>query len=231
MTRWFAGYDVADHLTASSVPSTRAGGAGTAGEEVPSGRCGARAAWLTGQSSWRHSRLSPAQEDVLADLAGLGYVPVPGGFPYNRAAMRLPYRPEPVLAASVRNTAQYVAARTSARFADDVVRHLQPLVDATEHHLLLLCGSTGAQLLATAAPRLRVRAGLTVTAVALGPVGARPEAAPGLQVRVLQGDRDLVSRWGYRGTPDLVVPGRHLGYATSAQVRAEVLRVAREVLA
>lgn len=190
---------------------------------VPSPAC---AAWLTGQSSLRHSGLSPGQVALLEDLAGCGYRPVPGGLPYNSAAMVRPYRPEPIVAASVRNGAQYVAAATSARFGREVAVHVQPVLDATAERLVLLCGSAGAQLLTAALPYLDLPAGLALRVIGLGPVGRLPAPRDGLSVRVVQGARDRISRWGYRGPVDVVVPGGHLDYASHPDVRATVLRLA-----
>ena len=209
MTRWFDGYRTEEHLA---------------------GPAPAAAAWLTGQSSFRHSRLSPAQAELLEALTGLGFTAVPAGFPYNRAALGQPYRREPLVAASVRNGAQYLAARHSRRFGREVARHLQPLVDATADRLLLLCGSSGAQLLTASLPSLRLRPGLRVLAIALGPVGRLPGSGSGVEVHVVQSRTDVVSRWGHRGPVHRQVAGGHLDYATAPEVRAEVLHVARRFL-
>lgn len=205
---WLARYRLEDHLAA------------------PSRAC---AAWLTGQSSLRHSLLSPGQTALLEDLAGQGYRPVLGGLPYNRAAQTATYRPEPIVAASARNGAQYVAAATSVRFDREVAAHVQPLLDATAERLLLLCGSAGAQLLTAALPHLELPAGLAVQVIGLGPVGRLPAPRDGLSVHVLQGRCDRISRWGYRGDVDVVVPGGHLDYATDPDVRSAVLRLALPV--
>lgn len=187
------------------------------------------AAWLSGQSSYRHSQLSPGQLDLLDALASLGCATIRCGFPYNSAAQALPYSAEPLAAASVRNSAQYLAARFDRRFQAELARHLQPLADRTSRRLVLLSGSCGLELLAAALPRLCLRPGLRVLAVGLGPVGRRP----GSQVRlhVIQGDGDWISRLGYRGAADLRVPGGHMAYLNRADVRGEVLRVVSEFLA
>lgn len=190
-----------------------------------------RAAWLTGQSSFRHSQLSPQQHGMLDALAGLGYVPMRCGFPYNREALVEPYRRESLVAASIRNAAQYVASRGGRRFGVEVARHLRPLVERTSDHLLLLCGSCGADLFAAALPHIRLDAGRpVVTVVALGPVGRVPTEDGRITVRVVRGDRDRISRWGCREPADVVVPGGHLDYAAAPAVRAAVLRLAREAV-
>lgn len=188
------------------------------------------AAWLTGQSSFRHSRLSPGQDGLLDAVARAGYAVVRGGFPYSAAAVRLPYRREPILPASARNAAQYLAARWSPGFADDVARRLQPLLDRTERRLLLLCGSCGVEMLTAALPRLRLPADLRVLALALGPVGRLPAPSSSVDVYVVRGDRDHLSRWTSRTPAHVDVTGGHLDYVTVPAVRAEVARVAGEFL-
>jgi len=184
------------------------------------------AIWLTGQSSMRHSRLSPAQATLLEQVALIGFHPLRAGLPFNRAAMTVEYRREPLGPASVRNGAQYLAATLGRRFGREVATHLQPVLDLTSERLLVLCGSAGAQLLSSALPHLVRPPELGVWVVGLGPVGRLEAPDPRWRVHVVQGDRDRVSRWGYRGPVDLVVPGGHLDYAAHPLVRAEVLRVA-----
>lgn len=209
MTHWFDRYRTEDHLAVDAR---------------------AAAAWLTGQSTFRHSRLSPPQAGLLDALGELGLATVDGGFPYNRAALAHPYRREPLTTASLRNGAQYLAARHSPRFGQEVARHLQPLVDATSDRLLLLCGSSGGQLLTASLPWVRRRDGLRVLAVALGPVGRLPGPGSGVEVYVVQGRSDVLSRWGHRGPVHRTVTAGHLDYAAAPEVRAEVLDVARRFL-
>lgn len=185
----------------------------------------ARAVWLTGQSSWRHSRLSSGQHAVLDALDAHGWEPLRVGFPWTDQAAAEPYRREPLLAASARNARQWAAARPGSTFTRHAADHLQVLLDRTASDLLLLCGSAGARILASAAPRLRTPAGLRVHVVGLGPVGPLPAARDGWSVHVVRGRSDLLSRWGYRGTTDVVVPGGHLSAATSPAAVAAVLRL------
>jgi hypothetical protein len=188
----------------------------------PTAPAPARAAWLTGQSSWTHSHLSPAQDAVLDALAVDGWAPLRLGLPWTEAAATAEYRRVALPVASARNAAQHLAARPGGRFAHQVARHLQPVLDGTADRLLLLCGSTGAQLLGVAAPLVRVPPGLTVHVVALGPVGAALRPGARWHVRVVRGDRDRISRLGYRGPVDVVVPGGHLDAATGPAAIAAV---------
>jgi len=197
VTRRFARYDVERHLARPAQ---------------------ARAAWLTGQNSFRHSTLSPAESAVLGELEAVGYEPLHCGFPYNADAVTLPFRKEPVIPAAWRCTAQYLAATYSERFAHEVARHLQPLVDATSRHLLLLVGSCGAQMLGAARPLLRVPDGLSVHVLALGPVGRLPQH-PAAQV--LRGRWDVLSHTLSRA-PGRIVPCGHLGYLEEPEVRSAI---------
>lgn len=208
VARRFSNYELADHL-AVSAPNC--------------------AAWLTGQSSYRHSQLSAGQLDLLNSLTAAGYEAVRGGFPFNASAMVRPYRPEPMLAASMRNSAQYLAARADRRFRSELARHLRPLFERTGRRLFLLCGSCGLELLAAASPLLRPRPGLEVLALALGPVGHLP-AAEGIRLHVIQAEGDWISRLGWHRSPDTRVPGGHLDYLRQREVQAEVLRVAKDFL-
>lgn len=184
----------------------------------------ARVAWLTGQSAWTHSALSPAQDAVLDALAGAGWTPLRVGFPWTDRAFG-PYRPEPLVTASARNAAQWLAARPGTALTTEIARHVQALADRTRHDLLLLCGSTGARMLATAAPLVALPAGLHVHVVGLGPVGGLPPAGGPWTVHAVRGSRDLLSRWGHREPVDVVVPGGHLDAATSAAATAAVVRL------
>lgn len=203
--RWLRRHDATEHLSVSA-------------DDV--------AVWLTGQSSYEHSRLSPAQDAVLDALADEGWTTVRAGLPWTAGAVARPYRAEPLLLASVRNTAQWRAARRDPAFADDVARHLRPLLERTGRRLLVLCGSAGAQLLTAGLARLGApdAARPEVTVVALGPVGRLPE---GVRVHVVRGRADLLSRWACRHPSDTVVPGGHLAYAGSRDVLGVVLEVAR----
>lgn len=197
VTGRFARYDLTRHLGAPSRT---------------------RVAWLTGQNSFRHSTLSPHESEVLDELEAIGYAPLRCGFPFNADAVVLPFRKEHVVPAAARCIGQYFAAGHSRAFAQEAARHLQPLLDLTDDHLLLLVGSCGARMLTAAYPLLRVPDGLAVRVLALGPVGRLPAAtAP----RVLRGRWDVLSAALSRA-PGRRVPCGHLGYLDCPEVRAEI---------
>jgi hypothetical protein len=149
----------------------------------------------------------------LRAVTALGWVSLEANFPYNQAALAAGYRPAPLLAASVRNSAQFVAALGSPAFRQACARHLQPLLDATTSRLVLLCGSCGLQLFYAALPWLRVPTGLRIQLLGLGPVCVRHQSHPQVAVAVVQGHRDWLSRGLCRLPCNYRVPAGHLNYA------------------
>ncbi|MBF9221270.1 hypothetical protein [Hymenobacter ruricola] len=177
-------------------------------------------AWLTGQSDYRSACLSPAQAALLRAVATPGWVGLEANFPYNQAALMASHRPAPLLAASVRNSAQFVAALASPAFRQACARHLQPLLDAATRRLVLLCGSCGLQLFYAALPGLRVPPGLQIQLIGLGPVCVRYQAHPQVAVAVVQGRRDWLSRGLCRLPCTYRVPAGHLDYAELPELPA-----------
>lgn len=194
-----------------------------------------RAVLLTGQSAYRHSQLSPPQRALLAPLADLGFDVVQAGFPYHHDQLARPWRREPLLSASARNGAQFLAALGSDRFRGQLSRHLRPLLEHTERALLVVAGSSGLQLWAAAQPPLHPPPGLRVRIVALGPVltpGTYARvAATGVDVDIVRGERDWISRLGHRGVVDAVTSGGHLDYPDSPEVHKVVRAAALALLA
>ncbi len=193
------------------------------------GSAGRLAAWLTGQSSYRHSQLSPQQLAVLDEISDVGYETIRAGFPYNRRALSIPYAPEPLVRASLRNLSQFLTALARPAFSLEVARHLQPLIDSASHRLLLLCGSAGLQLFASALPRLSIPPTLRIGLVGVGPVCLSPAAVfrshPAIDLFVIQGVGDWISRLGCRTGADARPPVGHLGYTRNPEAR-RVLRQA-----
>jgi hypothetical protein len=184
-------------------------------------------AWLTGQSDYGSACLSPAQAAVLRAVTTSGRVALEANFPYNQAAMAAAYQQAPLLAASARNSAQFIAALGSSAFRRACARHLQPLLDATSSQLVLLCGSCGLQLFYAALPWLRMPVGLKIQLVGLGPVCVRYQAHPQVAVTVVQGQRDWLSR-GLCWLPcQYRVRAGHLDYAGLPELPAIIKQLLR----
>lgn len=184
-----------------------------------------RVVWLSGRSTPRPALLAPRERALLGIAEASGFVPVEAGFPF--AADAAPWREPGLLAASARNGWQYAGLRWRRDAAARTAAALAPVFAATTSRLLVLCGSLGLELLLTglagAAPHARGPARLRV--VALGPVCSLPVAA--LDLRVAQGTRDRISRWGYAG-PVHARPGcDHLGYHRMPEVSELVTAAAR----
>ncbi len=190
-----------------------------------------RIAFITGQSDPARCALSPVQRATLDALAAHaeGIDSAPNNFPWHNDDA--PWRPVPLLRASIANGRQYLAARRGALHA------LSPAqIDAARARLLqaprtlLLAGSCGLALLdALCAPfdatqRVRLRI------VAYGAVGPRwPRGIEGVQLR---GDRDrIAARFGPGdGPPPRTLACRHMDYLDSDAARTVVIAAAREQL-
>lgn len=179
-------------------------------------------AWLTGQSSHRHSQLSPDQLAVLDDCAGLGFRAVRAGFPYHREALRHPWSPEPLLAASRRNASQFVESLARPAFAREIARHLRPLVSAASRRLLLLCGSCGLQLFAAALPHLELGASPRIGLVAIGPACWTVPRHPSIKLTVVRGRRDWISHVFSDLPADARPPVGHMGYTSHPEGRRAI---------
>jgi hypothetical protein len=182
------------------------------------------AAWLTGQSSYEHSHLEPDQLKMLDHLESMGWRAVRAGFPYNRRALKQPFRRPGLLASSWRNAEQYVASLWSDSFRRQCARHLQALLDRAGERLLLLLGSCGAEIFLSCHPLLIVPERLRISLVALGPVGHAAKLPSGVRMCVIRGDGDWISRL-FGGWPsDLRVSGGHMDYAARPETPAAITR-------
>jgi hypothetical protein len=169
---------------------------------------------LTGQSSFRSSRLTESQSDLLRALGDqLAAEPLFLGFPFH-SALDVPDREPPLTAAALRNTWQYLWSRTDRTFQRTIARALQPWLDATCERLFVLTGSCGLQMLCSAWPELRDAGRLRV--VALGPACWRPNLP---DLFTIQGRSDYWSRLLYRGPVSSYCAGGHLDYWNSLEVR------------
>ena len=109
----------------------------------------------------------------------------------------------------------------SARCRIEFSTSLAPIGSANR----LKCGSAGARLVTGAAAAVDVPAGLVVDVVGIGPVGALPRSGGPWRVHAVRGRRDWLSAIGHARRFDAVVPGGHLGAATSPAMLEAVVRL------
>ncbi len=172
-----------------------------------------RIAFLTGRSDPDRCALSPLQRATLdalrAELQGLSLDPL--NFPWSQASA--PWRPVPLLRASMNNARQYIAARSGriAGIPPESLEHARNSLLSSPRTLLLV-GSCGLTLLGPliapfdAAQRARLRI------VAFGGVAPHwPHDVDGVQIR---GDRDRIAAWfgPADGPPVRVVAHGHMDY-------------------
>lgn len=178
-----------------------------------------RVVLLTGQSSFRSSRLLPEQIDFLKAVAPPDSEPLLAGFPFHPELDR-DDTPVPLPAAAMRNSLQFVWSMTSARFRRTIAEALRPLI---QHKPVIITGSCGLQLLAAASPPLKIETPI----IALGPAMLRPFTLDLNRVRVVQGRRDAWSRLLYRGPITTYCDADHLGYWESLDTRKIVQALLR----
>jgi len=174
--------------------------------------------WLSGSSDPASSALAPDELRLLEALAG-GRRVIRSNFPW--PAEVEPFRPTPLLVASVRNGVQFWRVRLSGSYRRFVAGRIQLLLDGCGTPLTIITGSQGLELLRLAWPALGPGA-RGVEVIALGPVAGRlPDA---LRPFVVQASDDWISRLGWRGPVDLTISGGHLDYVRNPEVLKQLRR-------
>jgi hypothetical protein len=182
---------------------------------------------LTGQSSFRSSRLTPEQVEFLQAVAPPGVEPLLNGFPYHADFDRA--APTPGLpAASIRNALQVCWCLFSPAYRRSVARVLQTVIRNTGESLYIVTGSCGLQMLASAWPMLTVPQSLRLRVVALGPALLRAGALPVERIAAVQGRRDPWSRLLYRGRVAGHCHSGHMDYWSDPDARELVTRLLRD---
>jgi hypothetical protein len=172
-----------------------------------------RIAFLTGQSDPGRCALSPVQcatLDALAPHAG-DIDLLPHNFPWT--ADTAPWRPVPLLRASVANGRQYLAAR-----GGDVPDLSTSAREAARAHLLaaprtlLLVGSCGLALLNALIAPFDIAQRARLRAVSYG--GVAPRWPAGIHGTQLRGRRDRIAAWlgPANGPRPIVVDHGHMDY-------------------
>lgn len=183
------------------------------GVSVPIDRATLQIAFLTGQSDPQRCALSLEQQHFLQQLQGPGRQLIDCNYPYRPDSAA--HRRTPLWRASLSNARQYLAAR-AVRVADaDRVRAMALLEQAPM--TVVLAGSCGLQLLTALQLPQALRTRLVV--FAYGPVCTAPASFG--QLRVLQGQRDWISRALFGAAVDLRPACGHMDYLRDAAVLAD----------
>lgn len=170
-------------------------------------------AFLTGQSDPERCALSVEQQHFLQQLQGPGRRLIDCNYPYRPDGAA--HRHTPLWRASVSNLRQYLAARAARVVDADRTRVVALLEQAPM--TVLLAGSCGLQLLTALQLPQALRARLAV--FAYGPVCTVPASFG--QLRVLQGQRDWISRALFGAAVDLRPACGHMDYLRDAVVVAD----------
>ncbi|CAD7715794.1 hypothetical protein LMG31884_18200 [Xanthomonas hydrangeae] len=183
------------------------------GVSVPIDSATLQVAFLTGQSDPQRCALSIEQQHFLQQLQGPGRQLIDCNYPYrpDRAA----HRRTPLWRASLSNARQYLAARV-ARIVDADRMLVMALLEQAPM-TVVLAGSCGLQLLTALQLPQALRTRLAV--FAYGPVCNAP--ASFAQLRVLQGQRDWISRALFGAAVDLAPACGHMDYLRNAAVLAD----------
>lgn len=174
-----------------------------------------RVVLLTGQSSFRSSRLSQDQLQLLRGVANA--TPLELGFPYHPDFDVEEPSPD-LMRASLRNAMQFL---WTLQPQPAIGQALQPLFENTSESLFIITGSCGLQLLNSAWPFLKRPKTLRLQVVAIGPAILNSR----LQPVVIQGRHDLWSRLLYHGPVTTHCNCGHLDYWKSPEVRRWVKNV------
>jgi hypothetical protein len=169
---------------------------------------------LTGQSIPSNTALSPEQIAFLRAVAPPEVEILAHGFPFLRSRETALYRQPRLLAASLHNAHQYVAARLVPRFQNEIVTRLNELFSQTSATLFVISGSCGLHFMNVSWPHL-IRS-VRFFLVALGPVSLGHQTVPKDLLVTVRGTRDAWSAVLFRGPIDHHVPGGHLDYWTCA---------------
>lgn len=174
-----------------------------------------RIAILTGRSDPGRTGLSKDQLTFLRAVVPTDLEIEPQGFPWVEGA--LPERDVVLPLAAWRNTAVWMSARLSPRFAQ-LARSALARMHARGARVVITC-SSGFDILCAGWN------GDPLNVFVLGPVRPR-QPLPGANITTLIGRKDWLSRTLHRHDPDHWVPGGHMSYWTCPQtqaiIRAEV---------
>lgn len=174
-----------------------------------------RAVIVSGQSDFSHSELSQEQMRLLSLFEHLGYQTIKTGFPFNKKHDFTGGKRAGLVQASWRNMLQYYHSVTDEHYKKILAKHLQPMFTGAER-ILIICQSSGLNMLKAAWQFLSIDSDTDITVVALGPVVWGNFHDDRINVVVIKGYWDFVSILFDRQRVDFWVSCHHLNYCMLA---------------
>lgn len=176
-------------------------------------------AFITGRSRLDNIALSPLQKNFIDSLSGHRVRQVTVNFPWTSRTDT--WQATGLMRASVNNILEYLQSR-SPTFAGRYRQAAISLIESADH-TLLLAGSCGLELF----NNLQLPASLMsrVSIFAYGPVARRP---PACRHRLVQGHRDVISRFWFPETHEQISCG-HMDYLTRPELVGLCRRFIHEI--
>lgn len=147
---------------------------------------------LTGQSSFKTSRLDKDKLDFLNHISDHNFTAVTIGFPWHNEFDVLADKPS-LITASIRNIRQYLWLNFDKEYKKKVSDIINKLVQMTNNRLIIITGSCGIKYLSCALENINITSELWV--LALGPVGNKNINSRNIRrFHVIQGKYDIWSK-------------------------------------
>lgn len=172
---------------------------------------------LSGQSDYAHSELSEEQKRFLNLFEKHGFAPLETGFPFNKLHNFKNRERSGIIRASLRNAEQFIALVLNEHFRKLVAKHLQPAFDASAS-IIIVCQSSGLQMLKSASPLLKIKPDAKIKVFALGPVMWNRFADKRFEVHIIKGKNDWVSNSLDKTPTSFKVNCNHMDYCHSPEV-------------
>lgn len=165
---------------------------------------------LTGQSSFKTSRLDKEKLDFLNHISDQDLTTVTIGFPWHNEFDILAGKPA-LIAATIRNIRQYLWLNLDKEYKKSVSNIIRKIVEMTDKKLVIITGSCGIGYLSCALENIKVTNELWV--LALGPVGSKNINSKNIsRFHVIQGHNDIWSKLLWLGNVDEYTNCGHMEY-------------------
>ena len=176
---------------------------------------GKRVMILTGSSHFKHCELSDIQKTFLKNEIWADYQTITTNFPYNRG-FRTSHPSFPnIVQASWSNIVYYWQCLFNKKFAQEIARHLRPLKNNQE--TIVIAQSSGLKMLLIAWPQIEKTDHLRV--IALGPVTFMKNRDQKINLQVIKGRQDKISKFLDSHKVNKYVDCQHFDYLQNEEVR------------